>query len=221
MTNDPLLARLVAANPVPTEAQLHEPEPLQLFQPGRATLLLAICIAVVVPSVAFAGRLGGLLGLSNQGSPVATGSLAADTSLATAMREFGFPATLHLLGDRDGIKFYAAQKSGSYCFAVVETSSSAGSQRSASDAGCDGAFPSAQVPVSVFPVAGRFAGFAADGVASVALVNASGATLATGDVRNNLFVGDAMPSGLVMVEALDADGNVLATIQTNDRRRSS
>jgi hypothetical protein len=128
------------------------------------------------------------------------------------MKEFGFPTTLQLLGERDGINFYAAQKPGGYCFAVVQASTPAGSQRPAADVGCDGAFPSPQVPVSLFPVAGRFAGFAADGVATVVLVNASGATLATGDVSNNLFVGDAMPSGPVIVEALDAEGHILATV---------
>jgi hypothetical protein len=212
MRDDPLLARLAAANPVPTEANLHEPEPLRLLQPGRTILLLAICVAVAVPTAAFARDIGTVFGLTNQGTPVATSSLSRDTSLAMAMQEFGFPTTLQLLGDRDGMNFYAAQKAGGYCFAVLQASTPAGSQRPASDVGCDGAFPSAQVPVSLFPVAGRFAGFAADGVATVVLTNTSGATLAAAEVSNNLFVGGAMPSGPIVVKALDAEGHVLATL---------
>jgi hypothetical protein len=70
--------------------------------------------------------------------------------------------------------------------------------------------------VSVSWVGGRFAGFAADGVASVAVVDASGATIATAAVRDNLFVGGSAkpPTGEIMVESLDANGNVLSTIHS-------
>jgi hypothetical protein len=182
----------------------------------RVLLALALAAAVAVPAAAFADDIGELLGLSNQGTPVATSSLSHDTSLERAMQEFGFPSTLHLLGMRDGITFYAAQKpDGTYCFAVTEASTPAGGQLpAADDVGCDGGFPSVGAPVSVFPVGGRFAGFAADGVASVALVDDSGATLATADVKDNLFVGGAMPTGPIILEALDADGHVLSTTHT-------
>jgi hypothetical protein len=181
----------------------------------RALLALALAAAVAAPAVAFADDIGRLLGLSNQGTPVDTSSLSQDTSLAQAMQEFSFPSTLHKLGTRDGITFYAAQKpDGTYCFAVTQSSTPAAGQITASDVGCDGAFPSAGAPVSVFPVGGRFAGFAADGVGSVALVGNSGATLATANVKDNLFVGDAMPTGPIIVEALDADGHVLSTTHT-------
>ena len=68
--------------------------------------------------------------------------------------------------------------------------------------------------MSVFPVGGRFAGFAADGVASVALVDASGARLATAEVSQNLFVAGAMPTGPVTVMALDPNGDVIAKVLT-------
>jgi hypothetical protein len=68
--------------------------------------------------------------------------------------------------------------------------------------------------VSVFPVGGRFAGFAADGVASVTLVDGSGRTLASANVSQNLFVSGAMPAGTVTVVALDAQGDVLARIES-------
>jgi hypothetical protein len=73
--------------------------------------------------------------------------------------------------------------------------------------------------VFVFPVGHRFAGFAADGVASVALVDASGRTLASANVSQNLFVGGAMPAGPVTIVALDAQGDVLARFQS--RRAAS
>jgi hypothetical protein len=191
-----------------------KPQP-QRQRRRRALLALALAAAVAVPAVAFADDIGKLLGLSNQGTPVATSSLSHDTSLEQAMQEFGFPSTLHLLGTRDGITFYAAQKpNGTYCFAVTETSTPAGAQRPAANVGCDGGFPSAGAPVSLFPVGGRFAGFAADGVASVALVDDSGATLATANVKDNLFVGGTMPTGPIIVEALDAEGHVLSTSHT-------
>jgi hypothetical protein len=167
------------------------------------------------PAAAFAGDIGSLLGFSNQGTPVATSTLSRDTNLLDAMRQLGFPSTLELLGTRDGISFYAAQRPHGYCLAVVESATPARAQRPASDVGCESdsaAFPSARNPVSVFPVGGRIAGFAADGVASVALVDDTGATLASANVSQNLFVGGAMPMGPVTVIALDAKGNVLARV---------
>jgi hypothetical protein len=211
-----VVRRAGAAQPVSVTSRRWRQKSRPLRPVGRRALLaLALAAAVAVPAVAFADDIGRLLGLSNQGTPVATNSLSRDTSLEQAMQEFGFPTTLHLLGTRDGITFYAAQKpDGTYCFAVTETSTPAGGQRPPSDVGCDGAFPSAGAPVSVFPVGGRFAGFAADGVASVALVDDSGATLATANVKDNLFVGGTMPTGPIIVEALDAGGRVLSITHT-------
>ena len=118
--------------------------------PRRALLALALAAAVAVPAVAFADHIGKLLGLSNQGTPVATSSLSRDTSLEQAMQEFGFPSTLQLLGTRDGISFYAVQKpGGQFCSAVIDASIPADAQRAAADVGCDGAFPSPEDPVSV------------------------------------------------------------------------
>ena len=186
----------------------------RLLRPRRAPLAAAVVAAIAVPAVAFADDIGQLLGLSNKGTPVPASTLSKDTSLAEAMREMGFPATLQLLGSRDGIRFYAAQKpGGQFCFAVTATSLPAGALRAASDVGCDGAFPSQEDPVSVSWVGGRFAGFAADGVASVAVVDASGATIATADVQDNLFVGGTAtpPTGEITVKSLATNGAVLST----------
>jgi hypothetical protein len=193
-----------------------EPRPMRPRR-RRALLALGLVTAIVVPAAAFADDLGTLLGLTNHGTPVAASTLSHDASLAQAMRQLGFPSTLQLLGTRDGIRFYAAQKRHGYCLAVVASAAPAVSQRPASDAGCENGsdgFPSARNPVSVFPVSGRFAGFAADGVASVALIDASGATLATAKVSDNLFIGGAMPTGPYAIVALDARGDTLASVQT-------
>jgi hypothetical protein len=188
----------------------------------RALLALSLAVVIGVPAAAFADDLGSLLGFSNRGTAVATRTLSKDSSLIQDMRQLGFPSTLELLGTREGIRFYAAQKPLGYCLAVVEATTPLGAQRPASDAGCASggdAFPSARNPVFVFPVGHRFAGFAADGVASVALVDRSGRTLASANVSQNLFVGGAMPGGPVTVLALDAHGDVLARFES--RRAAS
>jgi hypothetical protein len=61
------------------------------------------------------------------------------------------------------------------------------------------------------PVGARIVGFAVDGVASVALLDASGATVASAPVSDNIFVGDVRPAGAVAIEALDASGKPIAT----------
>jgi hypothetical protein len=179
----------------------------------RALVALSLAAVIGVPAAAFADDIGGLLGFSNRGTAVATRTLSKDSSLLRGMRELGFPSTLELLGTREGIRFYAAQKPLGYCLAVVEAATPAGSLRPAADVGCvngGDAFPSSRNPVYVFPVGHRFAGFAADGVRSVSLVDDSGRTLGSANVSQNLFVGGAMPTGQVTVEALDAHGDVLA-----------
>jgi hypothetical protein len=212
-----LLRRLLSTPRPPTVgARVRERRSLRL-RPRHALVALAVAAAIAVPAVAFADAIGHLLGLSNQGTPVPASTLSKDTSLAKAMKEFGFPSTLQLLGTRDGISFYAVQKpGGQFCFAVTDASMPTGAQRAASDVGCDGAFPSPEDPVSVSWVGGRFAGFAADGVASVVVVDASGATIATAEVRDNLFVGGSVkpPTGEIAVESRDANGNVLSTIHS-------
>jgi len=183
----------------------------------RALLVLSLAVVIGVPAAAFADDIGGLLGFSNHGTAVAMKTLSKDSSLIRDMRQLGFPSTLALLGTRQGIRFYAAQKPRGYCLGVVESVTPAGSQRPASDVGCENgsdSFPSARNPVSVFPVGGRFAGFAADGVASVALVDGSGRTVASASVSQNLFVSGAMPTGPVTVVALGAQGNVLARVES-------
>jgi hypothetical protein len=208
MTNDPI-ARLAAANPVPTGAPFRPPPPSALRAP-RVALALAVAVAVAIPAVAFAGRLGDLFGLSNGGTPVATATLdlSRDTNLSEAMQELGFPSTLQRLGSLNGVDFYAARRAdGDYCFAIESAV--------AKGVGCDlnGTFPSAAQPVMAFPPLEQLAGYAADGVATVAGVDASGHTVVSAPVSNNLFAA-ATPGPfptVVALQALDAQGHVLST----------
>lgn len=204
-----VLRRLAAANPVPTGAPLHEPAPLPA---GRIAVALALAAAVAVPTVAFAGRLGDLLGLSNQGTPVATGSLplSQDTKLSEAMGSLGFPSTLRLLGSENGVEFYAARTpDGRYCFAIEKDGVRGG-------VGCDlaGTFPSRAAPVWIFPPYDGFNGYAADGVATVDGLDASGQVVVSARVNGNLF---AAPTGdyrgVTTVEAFDQQGMQLWTQQ--------
>jgi hypothetical protein len=208
MNND-VIVRLAAANPLPADAPLQLPEPL-VVPTQRIVLALALAAAVALPAAAFAGKLGDLLGLSNQGTTVATSSidLSKDTGLDEAMQQLAFPSAMHLLGTKNGVSFYAARRAdGDYCFAIESTV--------AKGVGCDlnGTFPSLARPVMVFPPLIQFAGFAADGVASVAGIDASGNTVVSAPVSKNLFASTTpgpFPS-VVAIEALDRNGNVLAT----------
>jgi hypothetical protein len=208
MNND-VITRLAAANPLPAAAPPRYPEPL-VVPTRRIVLALALTAAVALPAAAFANKLGDLLGLSNQGAPVATNSLdlSKDTGLNEAMQQLDFPSAMHLLGRKNGVSFYAARRAdGDYCFAIESTA--------AKGVGCDlnGTFPSPAQPVMVFPPLVQFAGYAADGVATVAGIDASGNRVVSEPVSENLFASATrgpFPS-VVAIEALDADGNVLAT----------
>lgn len=208
MNND-VIERLASANPLPTAAPLQHPEPL-VVPTRRIVLALALVAAVALPAAAFAGKLGDLLGLSNEGTTVATNSLdlSKDTGLDEAMQQLAFPSAMHLLGTRNGVSFYAARRAdGHYCFAIESTV--------ARGVGCDlnGTFPSPARPVMVFPPLIQFAGYAADGVATVAGIDASDNTVITAPVSQNLFALTTPGpfSSVVAIEALDTHGDVLAT----------
>jgi hypothetical protein len=208
MNND-LITRLAAANPLPTGAQPRHPDPI-VVPTGRIVLALALTAAVALPAAAFAGKLGDLLGLSNHGTPVATNSLdlSKDTGLNEAMQQLAFPSAMHLLGKKNGVSFYTARRAdGDYCFAIESTV--------ARGVGCDlnGTFPSPARPVMVFPPLIQFAGYAADGVATVTGIDASGKTVISAPVSQNLFA-SATPGpfpSVVAIEALDTHGDVVAT----------
>jgi hypothetical protein len=206
MSND-VIARLAAANPVPSDAPLRAPEPLRV--PRRAAFALAAAVLLAVPAVAFAGKLGDLLGISNEGTPVSTSQvLPGQDQLDQALADMNVGSTMRLLGTLNGVSFYAARNAdGQFCLAIdhVEQAYEKGVL---CDLNADN-FPSANVKAISFPRG--LQGVAADGVATVAFLDGSGAVIDSTPVTNNLFVSDQRfgPGEAAYLETLDAEGNVL------------
>jgi hypothetical protein len=203
---DHLIARLAAANPAP----LALPPRIRPARPRRRLRIAVVLAAAVVavPTVAFADTIGGVLGISNQGTtvPAADTPFSSDPDLYAAMQQLRL-TTMQLLGERDGISFYAARNpAGHFCFAV--------SSSLARGVGCrlDDEFPSMQDPlIDMFSSPEQIAGFAADGVADVVLLDSSGDALATIPVSDNIYALTDPPAGGAVVEALDANGDVIAS----------
>jgi hypothetical protein len=202
-----VIARLVVANPVPTGTPLRVPA-----RPPRrrAAFALAAAVVVAVPAVAFAGRLADALGISNQGTPVSTSSvLPGSSGLDEAMQQLKVGSTMQLLGTLNGVRFYAARNTdGHFCMAIDHVDA-----QYEKGFGCDlkaDGFPSADVQVLAFPPHLLLQGVAADGVAKVAFLDASGNVIDSTPVTNNLFASDVqLPQGeAAFIETFDAQGNV-------------
>ncbi|HET8606133.1 MAG TPA: hypothetical protein VFL66_03800 [Gaiellaceae bacterium] len=220
-----LLARAVAAAPARRSRR-------------RLLAVAAAAAAVAVPAAAFADDIGGFLGIANPGTPAATTAVAGlDSGLAKAMNELRFPSQIADLGVRDGFHFYVARgDGGTFCFTI--SAAGAADLQHPKVIGCAPAdyFP-AETPLLDFstgmPNGGfgrphpgdhvigavhwddirRLVGFAADGVASVALLDADGGTIARTPVSGNVYLDEnvpAMPAAAVV--ALDAQGTVLYRI---------
>jgi hypothetical protein len=204
MRND-VIARLAAANPVPGPVMVREPVRLR-----RLAIAVAIAAAVVVPTVAFAGRLADALGISNQGATVPVGSvLPGDTKLDQALQDMQVGSTMQSLGTLNGVAFYAARNAaGNFCLAIDHVD-----QTYYKGVFCDlnaDNFPSADVKAVTFPR--TLEGVAADGVAKVAFIDANGTVLDSSPVVGNLFESDVtVPQGAAAyLETFDAQGNVLS-----------
>lgn len=203
-----VIARLAAANPVPTGASLHEPAPLRL-PPRRRVLTIALAAAVAVPALAFAGRLADALGISNGGMPVSSNEvLPGQTGLDQAMQELKVGSTMEYLGTLNGASFYATRNAdGHFCLAIDHVG-----EQYDKGFGCDlnaDGFPSPDRQVLAFPPLRRLQGVAADGVATVELIDASGTIVASAPVTDNLFDSDLTLAGQpTFIVTLDAKGNV-------------
>jgi hypothetical protein len=212
MRNDDVIARLAAANPVPTCEPLQLPKPLGV-RPGRAAVAVALAAAIVIPATAFAGKLGELLGISNNGTPVPVSSvLPGETKLDEAMHELKVSGTMESLGTLNGVAFYATRNAdGDFCFAMVRVD-----QQFGKGFGCDlnaANFPSANVQALTFPALTRLQGVAADGVATVQALDADGAVLDSTPVENNLFASSTnlAAGAAAAIRTLDANGTITAT----------
>jgi hypothetical protein len=216
---DPVIARLAAANPFPPAAPPRTAAPRPRVR--RRTLIAALAaLLVAVPAVALATDVGGLFGFSTGGQPVATADtpFSLDSGLEQAMTDLGFPSTLQLIATRDGISFYAARRAdGYFCFAVDADPGAADHKGVGCDLGNPSlpgnpGFPSPARPIidfSRFSNGEHVAGFAADGVASVDLLDAAGNVIASAPVSDNVYAIAGPPAGGAAVEALDAQGTVV------------
>jgi len=206
-TND-VVARLAAANPIPTQVPVALPEPLRVPR-RRVAVAIALAVAVAVPAAAFAGRLGDLLGITNEGTSVSTSQvLPGQDKLDQALADMNVGSTMQLLGTLNGVSFYAARNAdGQFCLAIDHVQQTY-EKGVLCDLNADN-FPSADVKAISFP--GGLQGVAADGVATVAFLDRSGAVLDSTPVVDNLFVSDLRfgPGEAAYLETLDAQGNVL------------
>ena len=204
MRND-VIARLAAANPVPGPVPMRE-----TVRVRRLAVAMVIAAAVAVPTVAFAGRLADVLGISNQGTTVPVGSvLPGETKLDQALQDMQVGSIMQSLGTLNGVAFYAARNAaGDFCLAIDHVD-----QTYYKGVFCDlnaDNFPSADVKALTFPR--TLEGVAADGVAKVAFIDANGAVLDSTPVVGNLFESDVtVPQGAAAyLETFDAQGNVLS-----------
>ena len=209
-----VIARLAAANPVPTGASLHEPAPLRL-PPRRRVLTIALAAAVAVPALAFAGRLADALRISNGGTPVSSSKVLNDvlprqTGLDRAMEELKLGSTMQYLGTLNGASFYATRNAdGHFCLGIDYIGSQ--DDKIFFCGLNDDGFPSPaeQVLPPALPHVQRLQGVAADGVAMVELIDASGNIVASAPVTDNLFDSDLTQAGQpAFMVTLDAKGNV-------------
>jgi hypothetical protein len=147
MNND-TIARLAAANPVPTEVPLRVPQPRSV---RRAVLAAVLAVAVAVPALAFAGELGNLLGISNEGTSVPTSSvLPGESRLDEALQSMDVGSTMQSLGTLNGMAFYATRNAaGDFCLAADHVNATVG-KGVLCDLNDDN-FPSADVKAISFP----------------------------------------------------------------------
>jgi hypothetical protein len=210
MTTD-VIARLAAANPYPHEA------PVAQRRSPRRRLAVALVAAVVIvaPAAAFGGKLGDVLGFTNGGTAVSTaGVLAGHDLLDKAMQQLKVGSTMQYLGTLDGVAFYATRNAdGNFCLAIDHVNAQY-DKGFGCDLNTDG-FPSADVQALTFPALRQLQGVAADGVATVQALDATGSVLDSAPVTNNLFVSDKqLPDGAVAaIRTLDANGDVTSTRQ--------
>jgi hypothetical protein len=179
-----------------------------------------VAVGLAVSAVAFAADIGGLFGFSTQGQPVATSEtpFSQASGLNEAMAELGFPSALQQIASRDGINFYAARRAdGHVCVALDAAPGSPDHKAVACDLGNPSlpgspAFPSPERPIldfSRFSNGARLAGFAADGISTVNLLDAAGTVIASATVSDNVYADATPPAGGVAVEALASDGTVV------------
>lgn len=239
MRDDRTIARLAAANPLPGGATLDDPARERLLarvllsaparrRPSRRLVAVGVAAAAIaVPAAAFADQIGQLLGFSNEGTPVATTAVVGqDGMLASVMAELQFPSQIGDLGERAGFHFYVSRKAdGDFCFVISSPAPVDAQHPRAIGCAPPDVFPTAERPLIDFSGAGvpnrfpadgvvtRLLGFAADGVASVAVLDANGDTIASTPVVGNVYADTDVPQvPAAAIVARDASGAELYRI---------
>jgi hypothetical protein len=215
MSND-LIQRLAAANPIPVEG----PRPVAIRSgfPRRTAIVVAFAVAIAVPAIAFAGQLGELLGITNEGTSVPTSSvLPGESRLDEALQSMQVGETMQALGTVNGVAFYAARTAaGDFCLAIDRPGGGLG-KGVLCDLNADN-FPSSDVKAITFPR--TLIGVAADGVATVAFVDPTGKIIDSTPVVDNLFASASGPTrepgDAAYLESLDQNGNILAKQKLSD-----
>lgn len=217
MNTDRTMARLAAANPFPPSSP--SAPSTSSRRPRRRAVVAALAAGLVaVPALAFASDLGDLFGFSTSGQPVATADtqFARVSGLDEALAELEFPSTMRLIATRDGISFYAARRADGYlCFAVDASPATSDHKGVGCDLGNPSLpgnpdFPSPARPIFDFSrFGGHLAGFAADGVATVDLLDGGGDVIDSAPVTDNVYADANPPAGGAAIEALDAHGSVV------------
>jgi hypothetical protein len=185
-----------------------------------AIAVAVLAVAASITSVALSSRnapLPRLDGMSNPGTPVSTLAKSQLDDLARS----GVNSDVRLFGKRAGISFYTATSNGQPCFL---TSNVEAPRPEFSVVACLGpgsaALPSTSQPIVDFSATVRgpgdtaphinwLAGFAADDVAAVAVVEVGGA-MKTTPVTNNIYAARQITSKqITAVVALDKNKNVI------------
>jgi hypothetical protein len=163
--------------------------------------------ALLAPAAFAADR---LLGISNEGSSVPTSSvLPGQSQLDQALQDMQVGDTMQELGTVNGVRIYAGRSAaGHICLAIDHVAESY-------EKGvlCDLNEPGFPVGEQVLTFPGQLQGIAADGVASVAFVDADGNVLDSAAVTDNLFASSTrIGIGVAAaVEARDPSGRVVWT----------
>jgi hypothetical protein len=219
VADEPELLAILDAYASTQQPRARRRQPLPLRRLG---LIAAAAAVIAVPAAAFADQIGQILGLTNSGTPIAETQLP-DWQLS-ALQTTGFPTNaIHLLGKRDDISFYISrQPNGGTCFAIGLTPGAATTRIDALSCGSQlGSFPSSTDPIADFSASTsaadgsnqvtRMAGFAADPITSIALLDAANNTLYTTPVVDNIYyAASGLPAAsAASIAALDSQGRIV------------